>query len=59
MTGVQTCALPIYRKGESELLLKQVRQKLERGKSIPVIAEELETEVAVIEKIAERINRNE
>ena len=48
-----------YRKGESELLVKLVRQKLERGKSIPVIAEELETEVAVIEKIAERINRNE
>ena len=44
-----------YGKGESDLLLKQVRQKLERGKSIPVIAEELETEVVVIEEIAERI----
>ena len=44
-----------YRKGESELLVKLVRQKLERGKSIPVIAEELETEVVVIEEIAERI----
>ncbi len=28
---------------------------MERGKSIPVIAEELETEVVVIEEIAERI----
>ena len=44
-----------YRKGESDLLVKLVRQKLERGKSIPVIAEELETEAAVIEEIAERI----
>ena len=44
-----------YRKGESDLLVKLVRQKLERGKSIPVIAEELETEAAVIEEIGERI----
>lgn len=46
-----------YRKGEYDLLFKQVRQKLKRGKSIPVIAEELETEVAVIEEIADRIKK--
>lgn len=44
-----------YRKGEADLLAKMVRQKLERGKSISVIAEELETEVSVIEKIADKI----
>ncbi len=44
-----------YRKGEADLLTKMVRQKLERGKSISVIAEELETEVAVIEEIVDRI----
>lgn len=47
-----------YRKGESDLLVKLVRQKLERGKSIPVIAEELETEAAVIEEIGERIKKH-
>lgn len=46
-----------YRKGEADLLAKMVRQKLERGKSISVIAEELETEAAVIEEIAERIKK--
>lgn len=46
-----------YRKGEADLLAKMIRQKLERGKSISVIAEELETEVAVIEEIAERIKK--
>ena len=44
-----------YRKGEVDLLTKMVRQKLERGKSISVIAEELETEVVVIEEIVDRI----
>lgn len=46
-----------YQKGESDLLAKMVRQKLERGKSISVIAEELETEAAVIEEIADRIKK--
>ena len=44
-----------YRKGEVDLLTKMVRQKLERGKSISVIAEELETEMAVIEEVVDRI----
>ena len=44
-----------YKKGESDLLFKQIRPKLDRGKSIPEIAEELETEEAVIEEIVERI----
>ena len=46
-----------YRKGEADLLAKMVRQKLERGKSISVIAEELETGAAVIEEIADRIKK--
>ena len=44
-----------YRKGEVDLLTKMVCQKLERGKSISVIAEELETEMAVIEEVVDRI----
>ena len=37
--------------GRTELLKQQVQKKLLKGKDIDVIAEELEEEVAVIEKV--------
>ena len=53
--GYKKGQLDGYKKGESDLLTKMIRQKLERGKSISLIAEELETEVTVIQEIADRI----
>ena len=53
--GYKKGELDGYKKGASDLLFKMVRQKLERGKSISLIAEELETETAVIEEIADKI----
>lgn len=44
-----------YEKGEYELLEKQIRRKLEKGKELAVIAEELETELSVIEEMVGRM----
>lgn len=50
-----------YSKGEQAgrdaLLEEQVWKKLERGKTIEVIAEELEQEIAVVKQVVERIRR--
>ena len=44
-----------YSRGQRSILERQVRKKLERGKSIAMIAEELEEEAAVIEEIADKV----
>ncbi len=44
-----------YRKGELNLLERQIRKKLEKGKSPEVIAEELDTELPVIEEMIDKI----
>ena len=76
MTGVQTCALPIYydldvevqreeayaagrqegqQEGQQEKLKELVKRKLEKGKSIDVIAEELEETTEEIARIIKSI----
>lgn len=41
--------------GKQNLLESQVQKKLEKGKSPALIAEELETEISVIEEIIEKL----
>ena len=43
--------------GERSLLKNQIRKKLEKGKSIEQIADELEEEVTTIQRIIEEIKK--
>ena len=45
--------------GEQKLLKTQIRKKLEKGKSIGQIANELEEEVTAIQRIIEEIQKEE
>ena len=45
--------------GRKELLKQQVQKKLSKGKSLEVIADELEEELATIQRIVEEIQSEE
>ena len=51
--GVQTG----IKVGENNKLVSQIRTKLEKGKSVEQIADELEETVAVIEKLISSVNK--
>ncbi len=44
-----------YKQGRQELLEKQIRKKLQRGKDAASIADELEMEIGIVDKIIQRI----
>lgn len=46
-----------YSRGEYGLLEKQIRKKLQKGKDAATIAEELEEDLALVQKIMEQIQR--
>ena len=44
-----------WKEGQKQILTTQVRKKIEKGKSIEQIADELEEEVSVIQQICEKL----